>query len=1040
MKYILRFTIHLFILFVPVILLGQGTYYNSINSASSSFITDLESRIRTPYTRITYDNYKTTIVPNFESRDTTSSRKVITCIYSGLNYVYTPPFAWIGSVGVNSDSGFSREHTWCQSWMPTVSASGFTNLPEYSDQHHLFPVNQNKVNGVRSNHPLGNVVTLTSSYLNGKLGTDVNGKTIYEPRAEHKGDAARALLYMCVRYDGVGGYTWNFNNLNTVTLPGQSSPEAPEDLAALIAWHKQDPPDKWEVDRNTYIETIQKNRNPFVDHPEYVNYIDFNNLSKLSPVYSTEPTNQPTAASVSTITNSSFAVSWTEAAAGTQSPSGYLIEIYNTNTYFIPIDGSSYADDTNLSDGKGIKNCASGTTSTTFTGLTAGTTYYVRLYSYNGVTTAVNYKIDGTIASVTGTTSGGVSTTEPSNYPTNFAQGTITTSSIQLNWTKSDAGARAPTGYLMIASSSPSITAPSDGTVYADDTNLSDNSANVNLDSSVSTYTFSVLPAAATYYFKIFPYTGNGTERNYKTDGSTPTVIASSFANEPTNYPTNFYQGTNSSTSIQLTWTKSVAGSQKPTGYLMIASSSINITAPTDGTVYTDDVDLSDNIAIVNLDSSLSSYTFTGLPSATTYYFSLFPFYGDGETRNYKTDGSPPVQYGLTTGSGVATPSVVVNEYLNGSTNSSEWVELLVLQNNLDLRGMKLRDYTSAGAANSGIIFSTNILWSSVPYGTFIVVLGGINTQTEDVSYSSDKKVIIKATNSTYFSGTSFDITGSNDALELLNSSGAHIYSLGHGPYVGLIANIPQPKASVGGASISATIVRFINVSSKEHFLDSTKVQHSDTVYATQGSWNDTAESTLVVTVLPVELVSFSGAIKNNHVELHWTTATETNNYGFEIERTIDDGKLTMKSWNRIGFVEGTGTTNAPQSYSFVDNAAAGKNAYRLKQIDRDGKFCHSQEIEIMNAQIPQRSVLMQNYPNPFNPATTIRFALAETEHVTVTVYNALGQSVKTIVNGQYQAGTHDVQFDASLLSSGTYFYSLHAGKFSATKSFMLLK
>ena len=1040
MKYFFRFVLRFVLLFIPIMLHGQGTYYNSINPALSSFITDLESRIRTPYTRITYDNYKTTIVPNYESRDTTFSRKVITCIYSGLNYVYTPPFAWIGSVGVNADSGFSREHTWCQSWMPTVSASGFTNLPEYSDQHHLFPINQNKVNGVRSNHPLGNVVTLSSSYLSGKLGTDASGKTIYEPRAEHKGDAARALLYMCVRYDGVGGYTWNFNNLNTVTLPGQSSPEGPEDLSVLLAWHKQDPPDKWEVDRNSYIETVQKNRNPFVDHPEYVNYIDFSNLSKLTPVYSTEPTNQPAAPSVSTITNSSFTVSWTEAVAGAQSPSGYLIEIYNTNTYFIPIDGSSYADDTNLSDGKGIKNCAAGTAATTFTGLTAGTTYYVRLYSYNGASTAVNYKIDGTIAAVTGTTSGGVSTTEPSNYPTNFAQGAITTASIQLNWTKSDAGARAPTGYVMIASSSSSITAPSDGTVYADDTNLSDNSAIVNLDSSVSTYTFSGLPAAATYYFQIFPFTGNGIERNYKIDGSTPTVIASSFANEPTNYPTSLLQGTNTSTSIQLTWTKSVAGSQKPTGYLMAASSSIDIAAPVDGTIYTDDTDLSDNIAIVNLDSSLSSYTFTGLPSATTYYFSLFPFYGDGETRNYKTDGTPPVQYGLTTGSGVPTPSVVVNEYFNAGSKSLEWVELLVLQNNLDMRGMILQDYSSGGGVQTGasISFQSHIMWSQVAKGTFIVILGNGSISTED-SDISDKLVILKCSNTTFFSGgTGFDISGTADALEILSSGGSHIHSLSHGNKPASIATIPIPTANVTGTSSSNYVVRFFNISSSADFALDAHAQHSATI--TQGTPNDATETTFVNSVLPVELVSFIGTIKNNCVELRWATATETNNYGFEIERAIDNGKLTMKSWSRIGFVEGNGTINAPQSYSFIDNAAAGKNAYRLKQIDRDGKFHYSQEIEITNAQIPLRSMLMQNYPNPFNPTTTIRFALASAEHVSITVYNMLGQSVKIIANGQYQAGTHDVQFDGSSLSSGNYFYCLHAGKFSATKSFMLLK
>ena len=163
------------------IVCAQGTYYNSISPTSSTFVSDLESRIRTPYTRITYDEYKTTIIPNFESRDTTYSRKVVTCIYSGLNYVYTPPFAWIGGAGINADSGFSREHTWCQSWMPTVNASGFTNFPEYSDQHHLFPINQNNANGIRSNHPLSNVTTVSKTYLQGKFGTDANGKAVGAP-------------------------------------------------------------------------------------------------------------------------------------------------------------------------------------------------------------------------------------------------------------------------------------------------------------------------------------------------------------------------------------------------------------------------------------------------------------------------------------------------------------------------------------------------------------------------------------------------------------------------------------------------------------------------------------------------------------------------------------------------------------------------------------------------------------------------------------------------------------------------------------------
>ena len=97
---------------------------------------------------------------------------------------------------------------------------------------------------------------------------------------------------MPIRYNGINGYDWTFNWLNNTRLP--SLGEADQDLATLIQWHKQDPPDKWEVDRNNYIQSIQQNRNPFVDHPEYVNYINFNDLTKYNPVYAIEPTNYVT--------------------------------------------------------------------------------------------------------------------------------------------------------------------------------------------------------------------------------------------------------------------------------------------------------------------------------------------------------------------------------------------------------------------------------------------------------------------------------------------------------------------------------------------------------------------------------------------------------------------------------------------------------------------------------------------------------------------------------------------------------------------------
>jgi hypothetical protein len=162
-----------------------------------------------------------------------------------------------------------------------MPSGGGTALNEYADQHHLFPVTQNNANAVRSNHPLGEVVTPISTYLQGTYGLDAAGNTVYEPREIHKGDAARSLLYMSLRYNGVSGFNWTFNNLNTVILPGLS--EDPQDLATLLTWHATDAPDAYEIARNDFIQSKQQNRNPFIDHPEWVSYINFNTLTYQTP-------------------------------------------------------------------------------------------------------------------------------------------------------------------------------------------------------------------------------------------------------------------------------------------------------------------------------------------------------------------------------------------------------------------------------------------------------------------------------------------------------------------------------------------------------------------------------------------------------------------------------------------------------------------------------------------------------------------------------------------------------------------------------------
>ncbi|MDP1677509.1 MAG: T9SS type A sorting domain-containing protein [Bacteroidota bacterium] len=177
---------------------------------------------------------------------------------------------------------------------------------------------------------------------------------------------------------------------------------------------------------------------------------------------------------------------------------------------------------------------------------------------------------------------------------------------------------------------------------------------------------------------------------------------------------------------------------------------------------------------------------------------------------------------------------------------------------------------------------------------------------------------------------------------------------------------------------------------------------------------------------LPVELISFTASAKQNGVELKWNTATEVNNYGFEIERAINNGQLSMVNWSKTGFVEGNGTTNSPKAYSFYDkNLSSGKYSYRLKQIDRDGKFSYSQSVEVMIGSAPKEFALIQNYPNPFNPSTMIGYQLSVSSTIKLTVFDVLGREIAVLANGKQEAGNYTVQFDAKNLSGGLYFYQL---------------
>jgi hypothetical protein len=192
---------------------------------------------------------------------------------------------------------------------------------------------------------------------------------------------------------------------------------------------------------------------------------------------------------------------------------------------------------------------------------------------------------------------------------------------------------------------------------------------------------------------------------------------------------------------------------------------------------------------------------------------------------------------------------------------------------------------------------------------------------------------------------------------------------------------------------------------------------------------------------LPVELSSFSASVAGNAVKLNWKTETEVNNYGFEVERKIlKQVQNDSPVWEKIGFVNGNGNSNSPKNYSYEDkNVSAGKYSYRLKQIDNDGQFEFSKTIEV-DLGAPKKFELSQNYPNPFNPTTTIRFSLPEASTVKLTIYNILGQEIKTLLNEFKESGIHSLNFNASELNSGMYIYKLEAGTYTQSRKMMLVK
>lgn len=481
-----------------------GYYNNAQNKSGETLRAALRDIVTSGHVKLPYTSTSFDVWNAYQYTDVRPGTNIIWDMYSDKpssspNYTFTLYTNQCGTAGAEGDC-YAREHQVPNSWW-----GGLDNAanPQYTDLHHLPPADQ-YVNNRKSAYPIGRVGTATYTSSNGsKLGPcnwpGYTG-TVFEPINEYKGDFARAYLYVATRYMNViSSWVTTYTTTDAQYVFNSTGNNFKQwYIDMLVSWHLNDPVSQKELDRNDaiYYNTPQHNRNPYVDHPEYVCMVWSTGYCVSGPTISSV-TQTPTAVlSSSTVNVSANVSSQTSVAAvtlewGTSSSS--LTNQIDMNL----VTGSDYS------------------TATAIPAQAAGTTIYYRIVAEDNSGNITN----STIYNYT------VLKTEPTNYPASLSCGSTTTSAISLTWTDA-AGGTVPDGYLIKASSVSlaAITDPVDGSAVAN------GSFTKNVASGLQQVSFTGLSASTTYYFKIYPYTNSGSNINYKTTVSPPAQTCSTQA------------------------------------------------------------------------------------------------------------------------------------------------------------------------------------------------------------------------------------------------------------------------------------------------------------------------------------------------------------------------------------------------------------------------------------------------------------------------------------------------------------------------------
>ena len=414
----------------------------------------------------------------------------------------------------------------------------------------------------------------------------------------------------------------------------------------------------------------------------------------------------------------------------------------------------------------------------------------------------------------------------------------------------------------------------------------------------------------------------------------------------------------------------------------------------------------------------------------------------------------------LWTHNSIWSQSVIINEMSQGSDGGKEWVELLIIDESVDLRGWELGDFDD-GTWHSIAEFTTHSEWSNVARGTIVVIYNSgdvdgtiVSAGGEDTTFS-DKSVLLGVNNSSFLSDTgpwggtagAFANSDGDDAAAIRNASDQIIHDMA----------VTHPTATV--SSPGSAKVKYYTGNTVGGVVDDINWTVASSSSGTPGEANGGDNSSWVDQSLPVELSQWFASSVHGEVMLNWTTDSEIENQGFIIERTLRQAQGSnsefIEEWSEIASLTtnldllGHGSTSIQHDYSYTDNQVrvGGTYSYRLSDVDYRGNVTQHPELIVSVIDIEEnQGFSFTTYPNPSNSGIQLDIRSEEDpQPLRIDILNLRGELVKHLFSATLETNVLNVRWDGTgsdliPVSSGTYVVNISGPSISLSKAITIIQ